>query len=56
MCPKLEQPPYVRRKVANVSALILGRENLFISRTSIPCHPDVPGSTHSSALLLKVIV
>lgn len=48
MCPKLEQLPYIRRKVANVSGPILLRQKLTTSKTNIPCCPDVPGSTQGS--------
>lgn len=48
MCPKLEQLPYIRRKVANVSGPILLRQKLTTRKTNIPCCPDVPGSTQGS--------
>lgn len=48
VCPKLEQLLYIRRKVANMSALILSRQKLITPKPNILCHFDVPGSTQSS--------
>lgn len=48
LCPKLGQLPYIRRKVANVSVLIPSWQKLITSKTNIPGHPAVPGSTQGS--------
>lgn len=55
LCPKLGQLPYIRRKVANLSVLIPSRQKLITSKTNIPRHPAVPGSTQGSLYSARLV-